>query len=109
MSRAAEALKRSAPVFAALGDATRLHVVSRLAKEGPLSISALADGAEVSRQAVKKHLDVLSSAGVVHDFFEGREHVWELRTRRLEEARRALDYVSQQWDAALERLRALVE
>jgi DNA-binding transcriptional ArsR family regulator len=103
------AIEKSAPVFAALGDATRLHVVSRLAREGPLSITRLTEGTEVSRQAVTKHLEVLAEAGVVHDFREGRERVWQLRKEKLEAARNALDVISERWDEALERLRAMVE
>ena len=103
------ALKRSAPTFAALGDTTRLRVVSRLSSEGPLSITQLTEGADVSRQAVTKHLNVLASAGLVHDFRQGRERVWELNTGQLEEARQALEAISKRWDAALERLRAMVE
>ena len=103
------ALQQSAPIFAALGDETRLRVVSRLSAGGPMSIAQLTEGTDVTRQAVTKHLEVLAGAGLVHDFRQGRERVWELRTRRLEEARRALDLISQKWDKALERLRALVE
>lgn len=103
------ALTRSAPIFAALGDTTRLRVVSRLSSEGPLSITELTEGSDVTRQAVTKHLSVLAAAGLVHDFRQGREHVWELETQQLEEARRALDAISKQWDAALERLRTMVE
>jgi DNA-binding transcriptional ArsR family regulator len=103
------ALQRSAPIFAALGDATRLHVVSRLSGDGPLSISQLTEGTEVTRQAITKHLEVLAGAGVVRDFRQGRERMWELRTQQLEQARRALDLISAQWDDALERLRAALE
>jgi len=109
MSRPTEALRRSAPVFAALGDATRLHVVSRLSGEGPLSITELTEGSDVTRQAVTKHLEVLAEAGLVRDVWQGRARVWELKTKQLEEARRALDLVSAQWDHALERLRKMVE
>ncbi len=103
------ALRQSAPIFAALGDETRLRVVSRLSAGGPMSIAQLTEGTDVTRQAVTKHLEVLSKAGLVHDLRQGRERVWELRTRRLEEARRALDLISQRWDEALERLRGMVE
>jgi len=106
---ASAALKHSAPIFAALGDATRLHVVARLSGGGPMSITQLTEGSDVTRQAVTKHLNVLADAGLVHDFRQGRERVWELRTRRLEEARRVLDLISTRWDQALERLRAMVE
>ena len=109
MSRANAALARSAPIFAALGDATRLHVVSRLSGGGPMSITQLSEGVEVTRQAVTKHLEVLADAGLVVDFRRGRERVWELRTHQLEEAQRALDLISKRWDEALERLRAMVD
>ena len=99
----------SASIFAALGDATRLQVVARLSNGGPMSITQLTEGSNVTRQAVTKHLNVLADAGLVRDFREGRERMWELKTRQLEEARRTLDRVSRQWDNALERLRALVE
>jgi len=107
--RSNAALKRSAPIFAALGDATRLHVVSRLSSEGPLSITQLTEGSEVTRQAVTKHLGVLASAGVVHDFRQGRERVWELKTQQLAAARRALDAISKGWGEALLRLKDIVE
>ena len=109
MSPASAALERSAPTFAALGDATRLHVVSRLSREGPLSITELSEGVELTRQALTKHLEVLAAAGLVRSEWKGRARVWELRTRQLEEARRALDTISKRWDEALERLRAMVE
>lgn len=102
-------LADASPIFAALGDATRLHIVTRLCGEGPLSIVRLADGATVSRQAITKHLHALKEAGLARSSRIGRECIWELRTKRLSEARRYLDQISQQWDAALGRLRAFVE
>ena len=102
-------MKESAPLFAALGDPTRLAVVARLCEEGPLSITRLTEGAEVSRQAVTKHLRVLAGAGVVRGSRDGRESVWKLEPKRLAEARRQLDAISREWDDTLERLRAFVE
>ena len=105
----ARALAGSAPVFAALGDETRLQVVSRLCNEGPLSIVRLASNAAVSRQAVSKHLRVLEDAGLVHSSKEGRENVYTLQPRALLEAKRWLDTISLEWDHTLERLRTFVE
>lgn len=102
-------LTEAAPVFAALGDATRLRVVARLCSGGPLSITQLSEGAEVTRQAITKHLETLSDAGLVHDRRVGRERIWELEPERLELAQQYLDRISQQWDAALGRLKAFVE
>jgi DNA-binding transcriptional ArsR family regulator len=101
--------REAAPVFAALGEATRLALVARLCAEGPLSITQLSEGAAVTRQAITKHLHTLAHAGVVHDTWSGRERIWELETRRLEKARRCLDQISDQWDVAIARLRAFVE
>jgi DNA-binding transcriptional ArsR family regulator len=98
-----------APVFAALGDETRLELVARLCKKGPLSIARLSEGADVTRQAITKHLHALADAGLVTSRRDGRERVWELETRRLAIAKRYLDQVSQRWDERIDRLRALVE
>jgi len=102
-------LADAAPVFAALGDETRLTIVARLCAQGPLSIVRLTDGTHVSRQAVTKHLHAMQRAGLVRDERAGRERVWRLETERLAEVRRHLAQISAQWDAAVERLRALVE
>jgi DNA-binding transcriptional ArsR family regulator len=99
----------AADTFAALGDATRLHVVSRLSREGPLSITELTERVAVTRQAVTKHLEVLAAAGLVASERKGRERVWELRRRRISEAREVLEGISERWDRAIERLRAMVE
>jgi DNA-binding transcriptional ArsR family regulator len=109
----ASARKRSAadtaPVFAALGDATRLTLVRRLSTAGPLPIVQLCQGSPVTRQAVTKHLHVLANAGLVRHARRGRERIWELEPGKLAEARRFLDLVSGQWDEAIGRLRAFVE
>lgn len=102
-------LAGAAPIFAALGDETRLHIVARLCGGGPLSIVRLADGESVSRQAITKHLHALEEAGLARSSRIGRERIWELRTKRLSAATRYLDQISQHWDAALGRLRAFVE
>lgn len=108
-SPAARTLSSSAPVFAALGDELRLRLVARLCQEGPLSITRLTEGSDVTRQAVTRHLHVLEEAGLVHGARDGRENVWSLAPRRLEQARRHLDLISRQWDDALDRLKAFVE
>ena len=107
--RAAERIVTAAPVFAALGDPTRLRIVMRLCTEGPQSIVQLTEGSQVTRQAVTKHLVALEEAGLVRGERDGRERIWELQGKRLAEARHWLDQISEQWDAAIERLRALVE
>jgi DNA-binding transcriptional ArsR family regulator len=96
----------AAPLFAALGDPTRLEIIARLSRDGPQSISDLAEDATISRQAVTKHLEVLEEAGLARSRREGRERIFELRPQRLAVAHRYLDQIGRQWDAALDRLQA---
>jgi len=101
--------KDSAPLFAALGDATRLRLVWRLCDGGPMSITKLTAGSRMTRQAITKHLRVMEAARLVHSDRRGRERVWRLDQHRLAEARHYLNLISKQWDDALERLRKFVE
>jgi DNA-binding transcriptional ArsR family regulator len=101
--------KRTAPIFAALGDETRLRIVARLSTGGPMSIAHLTRDASVTRQAITKHLHVLAHAGLARSSRLGRESVWELQPAPLDTARRCLDGLSAQWDAALDRLKVFVE
>jgi len=104
-----EALKTRALVFAALGDETRLSVLTELCNGVPQSISRLTAGTNLSRQAVTKHLRVLANAGVVRSVRVGRESLFELELQPIEELRDYLDQVSKQWDDALARLKSHVE
>jgi DNA-binding transcriptional ArsR family regulator len=104
-----EKLADAAPVFAALGDETRLRIVMRLASDGPQSIVRLTDGTRVTRQAITKHLHALAKAGLVRSARDGRERIWEIQPRRLADVGRYLNQISAQWDQAIERLRAIVE
>jgi DNA-binding transcriptional ArsR family regulator len=105
----ADDIRGSASVFSALGDKTRLDLVARLCSGGPLSIARLTAGADVTRQAITKHLNILAGAGLVRDIRVGRERLWEVETRQLEEARRCLERISSQWDDALARLKFAIE
>jgi DNA-binding transcriptional ArsR family regulator len=108
-SHPSRAAQENAPLFAALGDPTRLHLVQRLSNGEALSIARLHAGSSVTRQAITKHLQVLRAAGLVRGDQHGREHLWQLERERLDSARQCLDQISAQWDQALERLRTFVE
>ena len=102
-------LKGRVSVFAALGDETRLSLVGKLSSGPPQSISRLAEGSTLTRQAITKHLRVLESAGVVHSVRVGRESLFAFRPEPLEDLRFYLERVSDQWDDALGRLKSFVE
>jgi len=98
-----------APVFAALGDDTRLALVARLAGGEACSIAQLTEGGRLTRQAVTKHLRVLEEAGIVHSARSGRRALFRFDPRPIREANDYLAGVSAQWDRVLGRLKAFVE
>jgi DNA-binding transcriptional ArsR family regulator len=98
-----------APVFAALGDKTRLSLLTKLSDGHTRSIARLSADTRMTRQALTKHLHVLENAGLLSSNRVGRESQFTFRPEAIAEARSYLDAVSAQWDDALSRLRAFVE
>jgi ArsR family transcriptional regulator, cadmium/lead-responsive transcriptional repressor len=92
------------PVFAALADPTRRHVVRLLARSGDVTATQLAGELPMSRQAVCKHLAVLEGAGLVGATRRGREVHYRLAPGNLDGAMRWMADVGSRWD---ERLRSL--
>ncbi len=110
-SRSSLATKRRvhAHVFAALGDETRLSLVAKLCGGEPRSIAQLTGGSRLTRQAITKHLRVLERVEIVRSVRAGRESLFELNPEPIEEIKKYLDLVSEQWDQALARLKSFVE
>jgi DNA-binding transcriptional ArsR family regulator len=98
-----------APVFAALGHKTRLSLVTKLSGGEPRSISQLARGSRLTRQAITKHLRVLEGAELVRSVRAGRESRFELNPEPIEEIKKYLDRVSELWDRKLARLKSFIE
>ncbi|HEV2541863.1 MAG TPA: metalloregulator ArsR/SmtB family transcription factor [Methylobacterium sp.] len=109
MSSAEAASADPAPVFAALGDRTRLSLLMTLSDGRTRSIATLSAQTKLTRQAVTKHLRVLEGAGLVSSARVGRESLFVFEPELVAEARTYLDQVSAQWDDALSRLRSFVE
>jgi DNA-binding transcriptional ArsR family regulator len=108
-SRMATKRRTRAPVFAALGDETRLSLVTKLCGGQRYSISQLTQGSKLTRQAITKHLRVLESVGIVRSVRKGRESRFEFVPQPIEGIKEYLDSVSEQWDQALSRLKSFVE
>ena len=104
-----EAAPAVAPVFAALGDETRLLLLARLSEGDACSIAKLTEGSGLTRQAITKHLRVLERVRIVHSTRTGRESLFEFTPEPLDELKQYLDLVSERWDQALARLKSFVE
>ena len=98
-----------AAVFAALGDETRLALLTKLCSGQRYSIAQLTEGTNLTRQAVTKHLRVLERVRIVHGTRAGRESLFEFHPQPILEMKEYLELVSKQWDLALARLKTFVE
>jgi len=94
------------PVFAALSDATRRRLLTRLADGGPASATQLAAELPISRQAVVKHLDALREARLVTSERSGREVRYTVTPEPLADAVGWIADVGAQWDSRLAALQA---
>ena len=101
--------RSQAPLFAALGDDTRLALLAKLSAGRQRSITDLAHNSPLTRQAITKHLRVLERAHIVRCTRSGRERLYELDPLPVQSLKNYLDALSNQWDAALSRLRTFVE
>lgn len=95
---------RTAALFAALGDSTRIRLVELLSDGQSRSIQELTSGSPISRQAMTKHLRVLEQARLVQSSRTGREVRFRLEQAEIQAARDFLTKVAGQWQAALQRL-----
>ncbi|MGO1973284.1 MAG: ArsR/SmtB family transcription factor [Propionibacteriaceae bacterium] len=95
-------------ICAALADESRWEIL-RLVGRQPLSASELADRLPISRQAIARHLGVLTDAGLVESEPAGRQLRYRALGGRLSELAGHLDAVGRAWDRRLDRLRDLAE
>jgi DNA-binding transcriptional ArsR family regulator len=96
-------------VFAALGDGVRAQIVERLAREGQVPATSLAEGLPVTRQAVAKHVLVLRRSGLVAVRKDGRRQMVSLQPEKLDLAQEWLARRARMWEDRLAALKALVE
>ncbi len=96
-------------VFAALADPTRRQLLDLLAQQPGATATVLAAGLPISRQAVVKHLTVLTEAGLVTPARSGREVRYALRPAPLTAAAGWLNRRAAQWDHRLASIKQLAE
>jgi DNA-binding transcriptional ArsR family regulator len=98
-----------AAVFHALGDPVRLEIVQRLSRQQPLTIASVSHGLGITRQGVRKHLQVLADARLATLEPRGREVLVALSPAGLDQAQAFLTKLERQWDRRLAGLRRFVE
>ena len=92
-------------VFVALADPTRRSILAALATDGPSTVTDLAARLPITRQAVAKHLVLLSDAGLVTaEPGERRRVRYRLRTAPVQVAQQFLAALAHSWDDRLDAL-----
>lgn len=91
-------------LFYALSDATRRAILERMAEEGDLMVTALADPFDISLPAVSKHLRVLERAGLLTQDKDGRIRRCHLVAEPLQAAAGWIDHYSHYWETQFDSL-----
>lgn len=104
MTKPTASERRAAAVFDALGDQTRRELFAAVGARGPVTATELAGDRSVSRQAIVKHLQLLSAAGLVQAEKVGREQRYTVAGAPLDDAAAWMAKVGSAWDTRLARL-----
>ena len=93
-------------VFVALTDPSRRAILAELASAGPATATDLADRLPITRQAIAKHLALLSEAGlVIAEPGERRRVRYRLRSAPMRVAQQFLAALARDWDGQLDALK----
>ena len=104
-----DALTTLAPKFAALGDPTRLAIVTRLMSDGPQSAGALQDVAEISAPAISRHLKVLRQAGVIRQQIDAQRRIYSVEPEALQAIGGWTISKRTFWEGSLDRLARILD
>jgi DNA-binding transcriptional ArsR family regulator len=92
-------------VFVALADPTRRSILAALASDGPATATDLATRLPITRQAIAKHLVLLTEAGLVTaEPGERRRVRYRLHSAPMQVAQQFLAALARDWDTNLDAL-----
>lgn len=83
-------------VFQAIADPTRRQIISTIARE-PMNLNAVAETFDISRQAVSRHIKILTECGLIAIRKQGRERYCEARLGQLNEVAGWVDQYKKHW------------
>lgn len=95
-------------VFRALADPSRRQILHKLASQD-LTIAEVAEGFDMSRPAVKKHLSILEHGQLISVTVRGRKRINKLEPNALKAVQDWLSYFDVFWDQKLNDLKTEIE
>jgi DNA-binding transcriptional ArsR family regulator len=90
-------------VFQAIADPTRRAIIS-LITAGAMTPNAIAEHFDMSRQAVSKHLQILSQCDLVKQEQNGREIFYHLQPKKMKPIADFIEPYRQMWDKKFDQL-----
>lgn len=90
-------------VFQAIADPTRRAILILIASQA-MTPNAIAEEFQISRQAVSKHIQMLSECKLVNQEQKGREIFYQVHPEKLKEVADWLEPFRQMWDDKFNRL-----
>ncbi len=96
-------------LWAAVAEPSRRMLLDILVAHGEATPTMLAAELPFTRQAVAKHLAVLTRAGLVEGRRHGREVRYTVRPERLDAAAHAMAHVAAKWDMRAQAIKRLAE
>ena len=94
--------------FKALADPTRRQILMYLSQQD-MTIAEVTDQFDMTRAAIKKHLNILEGGSLISVKTQGRERINTLEAQGLKTITDWLAYFEQFWDTKLDSLRAAIE
>jgi DNA-binding transcriptional ArsR family regulator len=90
-------------VFQAIADPTRRDIIGLIAKQ-TMTPNAVAESFDVSRQAISKHITILTECGILTVAIEGREYFYSVEPGKLAEVAAWIEPFRKMWEQRFDRL-----
>jgi DNA-binding transcriptional ArsR family regulator len=90
-------------VFQAIADPTRREIIHLIARQS-LTPNAVADRFDVSRQAISKHIKILTECGLIEIRQQGRERFCSIQPKKLDELSDWLENFRKIWEQRFDKL-----
>jgi DNA-binding transcriptional ArsR family regulator len=90
-------------IFQAIADPTRRAIITLIALQA-MTPNAIADNFHITRQAVSKHLRILTECELVKQEYKGREIYYQLKIDKMKEIDKWIEQFRKIWETRFSQL-----